>query len=108
MENGSLVELSRETEDEQWENGQDILPSVSEQSSLDLEPSAEPSVEQSQADTSLEYEMGAFEGYDLQTFGSLYGSGMCVGFAVSVVVALACWAVALTINIFRKGGQQND
>lgn len=108
MENGLIVELSRETEGEQWENGQDTLPSVSELSSSDLEQYVEPYVEQLQANTSLEYDMGAFAGYDLQTFGSVYGSGVCVGFAVSIVIALACWAVALTIKIFREGGQQND
>lgn len=107
MENGSLVELSSE-EGLQWENGQDTLQNALEQSSLDLEQSAEQSVEQSQASTSLEYELGAFTGYDLQAFGTVYGSGLCAGFAVSVVVALACWLVALAIKILREGGQRNE
>lgn len=104
MENGAPLEYLNEEQD-QWENGQDILLSPSEQSSLDSEQSAEQSTDQSAQDTfSPVYEMGAFQSYTLADMGNLMGAGVCVGFAVAVCIALASWAVACAISIIKKGG----
>lgn len=110
MDNGVDVNYSEESreEPEEWENGQDMLSSQSEQSSLDSEQSVEQYAPQFQASTfsdiEYEYEMGALEDYTLSDFGLLYGAGMGAGFAVAICVALASWLVACAISIIKKGG----
>lgn len=108
MENGSVVELIEETsesEEQGWSNGLDILQSALEQSSSESEQSSEQSAEVSQQDTYSEvYSLGAYDNYTLSDLGFTMGQGACVGFAVTVCIALACWAVTLAINILKKGG----
>lgn len=91
---------------QEWENGQDILLSQSEQSFSVLDSS----VEQSSPDSSVSYlestyDMGAFQGYSIPAFGQLYCAGIGCGFALGVCVALASWALSVAITIFKKGGQ---
>lgn len=91
---------------EEWTSGQDLSSSASEQSSMDLEQSAEQSLEQSSLNGSVDvYDMGAFTGYTLDTFPALYASGFGAGFGVAVAIALAMWALSSLIKIIKKGGQ---
>ena len=111
MESGlsaSSIDETQESEDLLWQNGQDILLNALEQSSLESDASLEQSAEQSQVETySPEYDMGAYTGYSLQSVSYTMSQGVCVGFAVALVVALATWGVACAISILRKGGNQD-
>ena len=109
MENGLVADLCDVEESEvqeEWQNGLDILSSALEQSSLESDALSEQSAEQSQAETySPVYDMGAYSGYDMQSVGYTLSQGICVGFAVALVVALASWGVACAISILKKGGK---
>ena len=113
MENGLVAELIDETQEslesegaEEWQNGLDILQNALEQSYLESDVLLEQSVEQSQVVTYSEaYDMGAYAGYNLQDVGLTLGSGVGVGFAVALCVALASWGVACAISILKKGGR---
>lgn len=98
-------EVEEETGQETWENGQDLLSSVSESSSMDsVDWQALYLAQSSQSGLADGYDMGAFEGYTMQDFTTLYFQGIEAGFGVSVGVAVAMFVVAVGIKIFKKGG----
>lgn len=98
-------EVEEEAGQETWENGQDLSSSASGSSSTDLvDWQALYLAQSSQSGLADGYEMGAFEGYTIQDFTTLYFQGIEAGFGVSVGVAVAMFAVAVGIKIFKKGG----
>lgn len=88
-----------------WENGQDLSPSVSEQSVSYSEQSLGQSAEGSQATYSIvecEYELGDFAGYNLGTIASITVFGVCAGFALSIGVGVLCYSINKISLTFRK------
>lgn len=89
----------------EWENGQNLLPSASEQYASYLEQSLEQSAEGSQATYSIvecDYQLGDFEGYSLGTISSITIFGVCAGFGLALGVGLLCYTLNKASLAFRK------
>lgn len=87
---------------EEWQSGQDVLSSVSDASSVESEFSADVFSEVVYV-TASEYDLGYMSGYQIGDIWSLFFSGLLGGFAVSLGVSLAVYAIASIKQIFRKG-----
>lgn len=88
-----------------WENGQDLLPSASEQSAFYSEQSLVQSAEGSQATYSIvecDYDLGDFAGYNLGTIASITVFGVCAGFGLALGVGLLCYSLNKASLAFRK------
>lgn len=88
-----------------WENGQDLLPSVSEQSVSYSEQSLAQSAEGSQPTYSIvecDYQMGDFQGYSIGTIASITVFGVCAGFALAIGVGVLCYSINKISLTFRK------
>lgn len=102
MENGQAVDILESSEVQEWENGQDLLPSPSPSASSALEQSLEQSAAVLQAESYTPvYDMGDMSGYSMQTLAGIAVLGCCAGFALAIGVSLLAYAISAVMSAFR-------
>lgn len=106
METIQGVEFSTESSDV-WESGQDTLQSARDTSSLESGQSVESSSE-TYSTTELDgYSKGMFSDFSGEGIYGIMGTGVLVGFAVSMFLGFITKWIADTMMLFGKGDEDN-
>lgn len=88
---------------EAWESGQDISPSVSDTSSSELEHSQESPSETYSTMELTEYSKGMFSDFAGTEIYGIMGTGVLIGFGVSIFLGFITKWIADTMTLFGKG-----
>lgn len=108
MENGLEQSLLTSNEGvEEWESGQDTLPSQSESSALSSVESSEQSLVESPSiiysvEVSTDYQMGDMQGYTLSDLSLNVVLGFALGFGLALGCGLLGYAIHKTMSVFEK------
>ena len=100
------VESSAESS-EAWESGQDISQSAQDTSSLELGQSVESSSETFSTTEQDGFSKGMFSDFSGEGIYGIMGTGVVVGFAVSIFLGFITKWIADTMLLFGKGDDEN-
>ena len=106
METMQDVESSAESS-EVWESGQDSLQSAQDISSLESGQSVESSLETFSTTEQDGYSKGMFTEFSGEGIYGIMGTGVIVGFAVSIFLGFITKWIADTMLLFGKGDGEN-
>lgn len=88
---------------EEWQNGQDLSQNVADTSYSDSEQSAESSSETYSTMEQGVYSKGMFTDFSGEGIYGIMGTGVIIGFAVSIFLGFISKWIADTMSLFGKG-----